>query len=103
MEPLPAPRYQVVPARTVLRPGDISPDFTPTLGEVDVVGLVVYVHHVTGGSSALQTVYLTDTGHDFFGLVFWRGLQVKSEWSVPPSRTVSSFKMVRAYSWIESR
>lgn len=64
------------PSRTIFRISDISPNTEPPFGELDFAGLVVFVHSSGCGSSSLQTVYFTDNGDNFFGLVFWRGLRV---------------------------
>ncbi|KAI8495312.1 Breast cancer 2, early onset [Branchiostoma belcheri] len=49
-------------------------DFSPTCGEVDVVGVVVYITGQSGTSSGVQTVFLADAEGNLCSVKFWGGV-----------------------------
>ena len=55
----------------------LSSDFQPLFGELDVVGMVVYVRPAPQGNSGFQTVYLADSDFSILGVAFWAGIKVK--------------------------
>lgn len=59
------------PCRSLTRICDISTELDSCFDEIDIVGMVVFVHEMSHGSVTSQTVYFTDNGVDFLGVVFW--------------------------------
>ncbi|XP_019647132.1 PREDICTED: uncharacterized protein LOC109487565 [Branchiostoma belcheri] len=53
-------------------------DFSPTCGEVDVVGVVVYITGQSGNSSGVQTVFLADADGNLCSVKFWGGVSAHS-------------------------
>ncbi|XP_078684329.1 uncharacterized protein LOC144917871 [Branchiostoma floridae x Branchiostoma belcheri] len=53
-------------------------DFSPTCGEVDVVGVVVYITGQSGNSSGVQTVFLADAEGNLCSVKFWGGVLAHS-------------------------
>lgn len=53
-----------------------SIDFCPPFGEIDIVGMVVYIGAAPQGNSGFQSVYLTDADFNVLGLAFWGGVKV---------------------------
>ncbi|KAJ9574867.1 hypothetical protein L9F63_007962 [Diploptera punctata] len=62
--------------RTVTRLSEtMSSDFQPPFGELDAVGMVVYVTPPPQANSGFQTVYLADSDTSILGVAFWGGIK----------------------------
>ncbi|XP_069684155.1 breast cancer type 2 susceptibility protein homolog isoform X2 [Periplaneta americana] len=52
-----------------------SSDFCPQFGELDVVGMVVFIGDAPQGTSGFQVVYLADVASNILGMAFWGGVK----------------------------
>ena len=54
----------------------MNSDFQPPFGEIDIVGMVIYLSPSLKGNSGFQTVYIADSDLNLLGVAFWGGIKV---------------------------